>query len=99
MRKCMALIEGLPPGATLYRRTGGPLAWSDETTAALMAGHNVITALVGLLGDDNAQPPPAPEPPPIGWRKTQAAEADDAAWEAERVRRFKARQQRQAQAE
>lgn len=93
MRRCMVLIEGLPPGATLYRRTGGPLAWSDETTAALSAGHSVVTALVALLGGDKAKPPPSPEPPPVGWRKNQE---DDNAWEAERLRRFKARQQKTA---
>lgn len=93
MRRCMVLIEGLPPGSTLYRRTGGPLAWSDETTAALSAGHSVVTALVALLGDDKAKPPPPPEPPPVGWRKTQE---DNTAWEAERLRRFKARQQKTA---
>lgn len=93
MRRCMALIEGLPPGATLHRRTGGALAWSDETTAALSAGHSVVTALVALLGGEKAKPPPPPEPPPVGWRKNQE---DDAAWEAERLRRFKARQQKTA---
>lgn len=92
MRRCMVLIEGLPraPPST---GAPGPLAWSDETMAALSAGHSVVAALVALLGDDKAKPPPPPEPPPVGWRKTQE---DNTAWEAERLRRFKARQQKTA---
>lgn len=61
------LVAALPPGCALWRATGGPLAWSDETHALMGLEHGVRVLAWQQTADGHKgtnQPRPV-DPPPL----------------------------------
>lgn len=71
LRRFSVLLYGLPPGCSTWRVQGGPLAYSDETQAALWVQHAVQVFMSSF--QKNPKEVPAPTPPE--WGHVEKAEA------------------------
>nr|WP_300338838.1 hypothetical protein [Actinomyces sp.] len=90
MRRALVLIRGLPPGAGLFRRHGGDMAWSPEERAVREAGYQILTGLLAIrnLFTKKAHGPLlAPSPPPEGWWEAEQEAVARTRRKVARVRR------------
>jgi len=91
------LVHHLPPGCALWRSTGGPLAWTDETHTLVGALHRLeILAWQQTEDGHKGRKMPTPiEPPPLAHEREEAEEAARQA-DAKRERHIQRRAARAA---
>ena len=84
-RRVVALIHGLPSGSALDHARGGPRYWSDEVSAIMHVGHQIVCAVAASAGVKQSRMPDPPKPPEIGW--TQKESDQEASRSARRERK------------
>lgn len=76
-RRCLLLIEQLPPGSRLGRKIGGGSVWSDAVSAIHEEGYLIRAGVMAALGVSRSDIPGPVEPPEAGWQE-KAREAQEA---------------------